>query len=181
MTNLHGYWPNRYIDGLCNTLTVNFAAKGKCQKSFVCVQETEQHPKGVKSCLQNPPLPRVRILTEFTRINPEMLRIVIMQMYLFPSRVFLRFAGCTTDTLPTWVLSGFGSKVVTKHFNSSLIDDPILSERDFPFASVPAFCPFTKCYFAIVLGFFLFGFCLGVFFCNEEDGMVTDKTQYDFS
>lgn len=159
MTNLHGYWPSRYVHGLCNTLTVNFAAKGKCQKSFVHVQETEQHPKGVKSCLQNPPLPKVRILTEFTLINPEMLCIIIMQMYLFPSRVFLRFAGCTTDTLPTWALSGFGSKVVTKHFNSALIDDLFCLKEIFLLhqclLSVHSLSAILPLFFLLLVGFWL--------------------------
>lgn len=79
-------------------------------------------------------------------------------------------------SLPTRVLCGFGSKVVKKHFNSSLIDD--------------LFCPkaiflLHQCLLSVhslsgilpLLVFFLFFFLP----CNEEDGMITDKTQYDFS
>ena len=108
-----------------------------------------------------------------TPINPEMLRIIIMQMHLFPSRAFLRFAGCTTDTfLYPRVLSGFGSKVVTKHFNFSVVDDLFCLKVIFLLHQ----CLLSARSLSGILPLLVFFFP-----CNEEDGMVTDKTLYDFS
>lgn len=60
------------------------------------------------------------------------------------------------------MLSGFGRKIVMKHINTSLIDDLFCLKVILLLHQ----CLLSEWHFAAV--------------CNEEDGMVTDRTPYDF-